>query len=239
MNPKTINEKKILVVVPARAGSKGLPNKNILICAGKPLIAWTIEAASRSRYVGHILVSTDSESIASVAREYGAWVPFIREPHLAEDDSSVIDVLKNSLEQAEKLGVSYDYVMLLQPTSPLRATEHINKAFEMFLLKSKAPYDTLVSVKTIDNKMHWLMGEKEDTGYLYSLTGLDMTNPRRQKLPKCYLPNGAIYLAKSKTFSGFYSEQTIPYIMDEESSLDVDYLDDLQNAEKILNENQS
>ncbi len=103
-----------MAIVPARSGSKGLPNKNVLYCAGKPLIAWTIDAASKSKYIDCVLVSTDSESIANIARRYGAWVPSLRGAHLAKDDSSVIDVVKNAISEAESHGKSFEYIALFR-----------------------------------------------------------------------------------------------------------------------------
>lgn len=232
-----ISNRSILAIVPARAGSKGLTNKNILDCAGKPLIAWTIEAACESSYVDRVLVSTDSGSIADTARKYGAWVPFLRDLDLAKDDSSIVDVVNDTLSQLEILGEFYDYVVLLQPTSPLRNSEHINSAFEEYFLKAKTEDDTLVSVKEIEKKTHWIKGIDHESGYLYSLTGLDLENPRRQMLPNCYFPNGAIYIARSHNFTGYYGSKTIPFIMNEESSTDIDYIEDLKKAEKLLQYN--
>ena len=197
------------------------------------MIAWTIDAASKSKYVDCVLVSTDSESIANIARRYGAWVPSLRDAHLAKDDSSVIDVVKNAISEAESHGKSFEYIALLQPTSPLRNTEHIDRAFEK-LVRSSTADDTLVSVKRMDDKLNWVMGRDKESGYLYSLNGLDMTNPRRQELPTCYLPNGAIYMARSESFSGFYNTHTLPFIMDGESSIDIDYLEDFERATDIL-----
>ncbi len=231
---QTITENSILAIVPARAGSKGLPGKNIMDCAGKPLIAWTLQAAQQSSYIDRVLVSTDSCDIADIAQKYDAWVPYLRDQELARDDSSIVDVVRDALNHVNSLGLSYDYVALLQPTSPLRETQHINSAFETLLSNSKEGSETLISVKRMDEKMHWLMATDPGNGYLYSLSGLDMTNPRRQELPLCFIPNGAIYLARCKNFDGFYGSQTFPYIMDEESSLDIDYEEDLSKAIEIL-----
>ncbi len=234
-NEKSISEPSILAIIPARAGSKGLPNKNILDCGGKPLIAWTIEAARHSKFISRVLVSTDCKKTAEISRKSGAWVPFLRDPELARDDSSIIDVVRDVLFRVKSLGENYDYIALLQPTSPLRDTQHINKAIEDFLSNSKNGTEALVSVKKMDEKMHWIMARNLKSGYLYTLSGLDMTNPRRQELPECFIPNGAIYLTKSESFDGFYGAHTIPFVMDEQSSLDIDYKDDLSKANEVLN----
>jgi len=223
--------------VPARAGSKGLPNKNVLPCAGKPLIAWTIEAAVSARHIKSVLVSTDSPEIADVARKYGAWVPFMRNPDLATDEASMVDVIKDVLRQMEIQGFSFDLVALLQPTSPLRNSTHIDKACEEFIRRASDSEDTLASVMAIDRKYNWIFGRDEKHGHLYSLTGLDMTNPRRQELTDCFIPNGAIFIADASNFSGFYGKRVFPYIMDERSSMDIDYLEDLKKAEKLLSQN--
>jgi len=115
-----IDSISILAVIPARFGSKGLPRKNILDCAGKPLIAWSIEAALKSKYVTQVLVTTDSEEVANIAKKYGAWVPSLREAYLAQDQSSITEVVKDVLNNMAT-GFSYDLIVLLQPTSPFGA----------------------------------------------------------------------------------------------------------------------
>ena len=130
-----INNKSILVVIPARGGSKGLPDKNIMPLAGKPLIEWTIEVARESKYIDRFILSTDSEEIADVARSYQCEVPFMRPQELATDDASGNDVVIHALEY---IGEKYNLVMVLQPTSPLRKTEDIDQALEI-MEKENAP----------------------------------------------------------------------------------------------------
>lgn len=218
-----------LAIIPARSGSKGLPGKNIAPCAGKPLIHWTIEAASQCKYIDKVLVSTDAEEIADVAVAGGAWAPFLRSADLAQDDSSILDVVKEVLV---RLSDQYrpDLVVLLQPTSPLRDAQHLNQAFQRYFTQRETDLNTMVSVSQVDSKILWALGVDKQSGYAYSHFGLDLTNPRRQALADCYLPNGAIYIAPAKNFSGFYGPNIIPYQMDEMSSLDVDYQEDLDRA---------
>lgn len=124
--------KTILAIIPARGGSKGLPRKNILDCAGKPLLAWSVEAAKNSKYVDRVMVSTESQEIADVAMEYGAWVPFLRPSELADDESTLEDAVKDIIVRLRGT-YEFDYVMALQPTSPLRTSKHIDEAVEKFL----------------------------------------------------------------------------------------------------------
>ena len=223
----------ILAIIPARSGSKGLPGKNIIECAGKPLIAWSIEAAIKSKYISDVLVSTDTEDIASVAKIYGAWVPFLRDTLLAEDDSNMNDVVNDVLKNIDDKSI-YDLVILLQPTSPLRMVQHIDDAIETYLKKKKSDSDTLVSVYEIDPKCLLAFGIDEDGGNIYSHFEVDLVNPRRQSLPKCYSPNGSIYISSIDNFSGFYSKNTIPFIMSKDVSIDIDYRADLECATKLL-----
>jgi len=231
-----IQERSILAIIPARSGSKGLPGKNIIDCAGKPLIAWSIEAALESKYITQVLVTTDSEKIAERAKNYGAWVPFLRRQDLAQDDSSITDVVKDVLNNIEVQRFNYKMVVLLQPTSPLRTTQHIDDAIELYLEKKKSNSDTLVSVCQEDSKGLLLFGIDGGSDYLYSHFGLDLTNPRRQDLPECYIPNGSIYIAQTDSFYGFYSKNIIPFIMNKDISVDIHYADDLKIAENILAE---
>lgn len=228
---------KTLAIIAARGGSKGLPNKNILDCAGKPLIAWTIEAALQSQHVDCVFVSTDSQAIADVAVQNGAWVPFLRSSGLADDKSSVIDVIKDVVARLKEQSHEFDYVLLLQPTSPLRTAQQIDQAVEKYFSEKTDDADTLISVKKIDSKFLWMLGEEGSSGYLFNHCHVDLNdNSRRQSLPECYIPNGAIYLAKIDGFNGFYGKQTRAYVMDDLSSMDIDYQEDLDRAARNLAE---
>lgn len=225
--------KRILAVIPARGGSKGLPRKNILNCAGKPLLAWTVEAAQKSTYVDRVLVSTESQEIADVAETCGAWVPFLRPAALAQDESTLEQVVKDIIDKLQG-SYEFDYVMALQPTSPLRTSLHIDQAVEKFFAEKKSDADTLISVQKIGSKILWALGEKSETGYLYSHFDKSLSSARRQMLPECFTPNGAIYLAKVKGFDRFYGERTLSYLMDDVASMDVDYQEDLDCAANLL-----
>ena len=144
-----INGKSVLAVIPARGGSKGLPRKNIKDLAGKPLIAWSIDAAKKSKYIDRCIVSTDDKSVAETSKQHGSIVPFMRPPELATDDANSNDVILHALEM---LGDPYDIVMLLQPTSPLRKSEDIDHALE-FVQGNNVP--TVVSVCSSNKPLHW------------------------------------------------------------------------------------
>ena len=229
-----ISDTSILAIIPARSGSTGLPGKNIIDCCGKPLIAWSIDAALKSKYVHRVLVTTDTVEIAKVAKSYGAWVPFLRNKSLAQDDSSITDVVRDVLSNTEVQGFNYKVVVLLQPTSPLRTAQYIDDAIELYLEQNKSNSDTLVSVYRVDSKGLLAFGINNDSGNLYSHFGLDLVNPRRQDLPECYMPNGSIYISQTDKFCGFYSENTIPFVMDNNISIDIDYADDLEIASALL-----
>ena len=148
----------LLAVIPARSGSKGLPSKNILDCAGRPLIAWTVEAAKKSQYIDEVLVSTDSERIAHISIEYGASVPSLRPGYLALDHSSLLEVIQYSWETfRQQDGRHHDYLVVLQPTSPLRSHSHIDEAINSFFQRRGKNSTTLASVYEVSQKSGWLM----------------------------------------------------------------------------------
>jgi CMP-N-acetylneuraminic acid synthetase len=230
--------RSLLAVIPARSGSKGLPNKNIANCLGKPLIHWTIEAAKKSSYVDKLCISTDSEKIALVSRQAGGNVPFMRPKHLAGDDSSLLDVVKHAWESCtDEGGNQYDYVLVLQPTSPLRNERHINAAIETFFKLVKNDSDKLASVYEVSQKYGWLMNLNSQNGYINFCMNVTSKNPQRQKLEKYFLPNGAIFIIKgSEIEKGFYSANTIPFVMSINDSIDIDSVEDLILACKYLDE---
>ena len=226
------NAKKILAFIGARAGSKGFKDKNIADFAGKPLIHWTIQAAKESRHIDRVIVSTDGEEIAKIAQEAGADVPFLRPADLARDESAIDDALRHGLQWLKSHdNDSYDYLVLLQPTSPLRTSRHIDQAIEQYFQNKKTDKDTLVSVYAASQKMGWLM-EVKSSGYIdFCLDAMKNDKEcRRQNLREYYLPNGAIYIASVKTLldSGFYSGHAIAFIMAPNESIDIDTLEDFQ-----------
>jgi CMP-N,N'-diacetyllegionaminic acid synthase len=229
------NDKKVLAVIPARGGSKRLPNKNILDLAGKPLIAWTIEAAKKSKYIDTLIVSTDSQKIAKVCEKYGAKVPFMRPKELATDTANSIDVILHAIDFYKKLGLNYEYIILLQPTSPLRTAEDIDDAFESFGEDTKA----VVSVCETEHPPLWSNTLPEDLS-MKDFIRLKIKNKRSQDLPTYYRLNGAIYIADveyMKINNGFIGEKTKAFIMPQERSVDIDSMVDFYFTEYLIKKN--
>ena len=224
--------KKFLAIIPARGGSKGIPNKNIMAISGKPLIAYTIDAGKKSKYIDELIVSTDSEVIKVIAQQYGAKVPFLRSEELSNDTSKSIDVVIHSIDFYRKNNVSFDYVILLQPTSPLRTFKHLDEAIEK-LIESKST--SLVSVcEASENPVLMRSIENEKLKEVISFEG---TNLRRQDLPTFYIFNGALYINSNDMLVNekkFVDENTIPYVMNKESSIDIDTMLDARLVELII-----
>ena len=216
---------KILGIIPARGGSKGIPKKNIKLLNGKPLIAYTIEAALASN-LDRVIVSTDCEEIAGISKEYGAEV-IIRSFNLAEDTTPTLPVLQHVVS---KLEVEFDAVMTLQPTSPLRTLEDINKSIEIFSSDKEA--DSLVSVVEVP---HSYMPEK-----LMSLNGKYLTGnsqvKRRQEVSTIYARNGAaIYITKTEKLSEYiFGGKILPYFMSKIKSFDIDDIEDWKIVERLI-----
>ena len=225
------NNKKVLAVVPSRAGSKRLPHKNILELSGKPLIAWSIEAGLESEYIDQVVVSTEDETIANIAKEYGAEVPFLRPVELASDKARTIDVLTYTVNKLHEAGDIYDYLVLLQPTSPLRTAIHINEAFDVL---SNPKATGVISVCSVNHPVEWTNILPED-GCMDDFNKSIDINKRSQDYSKRYQLNGAIYIVDIKKL---LSEKTLflkagiySYIMGYRESIDVDTIDDFHVAE--------
>ena len=224
--------KTFLAIIPARGGSKRLPRKNLLDLCGKPLIAWSIEAALKSKYISKVIVSSDDEEILNIAKEYKA--DFIKRPdELASDTATTFDALKHTLENVEK----YDYVVLLQPTSPLRSEKHIDEAIE--LLKEKNA-DAIISVCEMEHSPLWSNTLDENLDMSNFLRD-EVLNKRSQDLPKYYRLNGAIYICKTDKLlenKGFFLKENIyAYKMNKKHSVDIDEEIDFIIAEKLMQHN--
>lgn len=224
---------RVLAIIPARGGSKGLPGKNILPLAGKPVIAWTIEAARQSRFVDRVIVSTDSLEIAAVAEQHGAEVPFLRPAELAGDQAKSFDVLLHAIDWQQQLDLGYDLVICLQPTSPLRNGEDIDHAIELYRTRAA---DAVVSVCETDHHPWW-SNILPENGNMADFLRPEALNSNRQELPAFYRLNGAIYLASPdylKANGSFYGDGTFAYEMPKRRSIDIDDAFDLQLAEVLL-----
>jgi CMP-N,N'-diacetyllegionaminic acid synthase len=226
-----IGEGELLAIIPARGGSKRLPRKNILDLAGKPLIAWTIESALDSKYIDRVMVSTDYQEIANVSQKYGAEVPFIRPHQLALDSSTSIDVVMHLLDQLKELDAQYEYVILLQPTSPLRTVQNIDESIELIEEKN---IDAVISVCKTEHSPLWSNKIPAD-GSLVNFLDENILNKRSQDLEQYYRLNGAIYLCNTKRLlkekAFFLSSNCIAYEMDQKNSIDIDTEIDFSLAE--------
>ncbi|NRS49390.1 cytidylyltransferase domain-containing protein [Brevibacillus sp. HB2.2] len=226
-----INDKKVLAIIPARGGSKGVPRKNIRVLSGKPLIVWTIEAAKKSLYIDRVIVSTDDEEIAEVAREWGCEVPFLRPSEFAQDHTPGIDPVLHAMEMLP----GYDYAILLQPTSPLRITEDIDACLEHCV---KQGANACVSVTLTDKSPYWMYHLSETNGLLPVLQS-EQPVLRRQDAPDVYVLNGAVYVARSTWLQQtrtYLQAETIGFVMPKERSFDIDTQFDFTFAETIMNE---
>lgn len=228
-----IHSKKILAIIPARGGSKGIPNKNIKNLKGKPLIAWTIGCAIESKVFSKIIVSTDSEEIAKVSRKYGADVPFMRPSQLATDSAKGMDVIIHAMEWFERNGECFDYIVLLQPTSPLRSSEDIVNAVVMCIDKNA---NAVVSTVECEHHPLWSNILPSDLSMVNFILP-EVLNKNREELPKYYRLNGAVYVAKwgyLKNTNNWFSDRTYAYIMLQERSVDIDSIVDFRLAESLL-----
>lgn len=219
-------DKSFLVVIPARGGSKGIPRKNIIDVAGKPLIKYSIDVALESKYVDRVVVTTENEEIAKVAAESGADVPFLRPAELATDTAKTIDALVHAVEALKEQGNTYDYVVLLQVTQPLREPFHIDEAIEKIVGENA---DSLVSISPVEEHPI-LMRQINDKGELSNLLPVNST-VRRQDFPNYYKVNGSIYINKiDENLNGDLSlnDNKIPYIMETKYDVDIDEPFDLE-----------
>ena len=223
-------QKKIIAIIPARSGSKGLKDKNIKLLNGKPLIAYTIQSALESEMFDEIIVSTDSEEYAGIARKYGAKVPFLREGRLATDNATSEDVIEDVLKKMKDRGKEFDYFMLLQPTSPLRTSKNICESINLLYEKQA---NAIVSMCECEHPTKWNKELSEDR----CLDGLFFNVKRRQEEKKTYRLNGAIYIANVSYFleyKSFYKKNSFAYIMKQNESIDIDNLYDFKYAELVM-----
>ena len=222
---------RVLAIIPARGGSNGIKNKNIKNLCGNPLIAWTIQRANKSKFIDKVVVSTDSKKIASVAKKYGALVPFIRPKKYATDKAHDFVVLNHAINFFKAKGEKFDYVLMLQPTSPLRELKDINNSIKKTL---KENIDSLVSVSKV---------ETQHPRFIYSIKNKDSLVPflkkndnpamRRQDIESLYFLDGSIYISKIKTlmkYKTFYHNKTKAYEVPKWKSLEIDDIEDLNLA---------
>jgi CMP-N,N'-diacetyllegionaminic acid synthase len=222
-----------IAIIPARSGSKGLRDKNIKLLNGKPLIAYTIEAALMSNMFDEIFVSTDSDEYAKIARKYGANIPFLRSEELSSDSASSWDVVREALSRFLEFGRKYDTFALLQPTSPLRTSDDILNAFQIM---SDKKANAVVAVCEVDHSPLWCNTLPED-GSLCGFLNKELITKPRQQLKTFYRINGALYIVNTSYFnniSNIYESDCYAYIMDKRKSIDIDDQIDFDMAITLL-----
>jgi CMP-N,N'-diacetyllegionaminic acid synthase len=226
---------RILALIPARGGSKGVPGKNIKLLNGKPLLAYTAEIALQSKLLAEVIVSTEDEQICDLAKSLGLQVPFIRPVALAQDQTPTIDVIIHALEWYKKQTVFFDAVCLLQATSPFRTIDFLDKAIEKFM---KSDCDSLVSVQRVPHEFnpHWTF-EVNAEGNLKIATGEVEIIPRRQELPIAYHRDGSIYITKTAVLLKqhyLYGKSTTFIESDPDLHINIDTMQDWDKAEEMI-----
>lgn len=222
-----INNKKVLALIPARGGSKGIPNKNIIELNHKPLISYSIEAARMSKYIDRVMVSTDSSAIAQVAEKYGAYIPFMRPAVFASDWAATAEAVWYSVTRLKEMQEMFDILVLLQPTSPLRTVEDIDNALETFEQNDEKG---LVSISEVEESPYLIRTISNQ-----KMRKLIETNStiRRQDMPLYYKVNGSVYINRIDELNNHFSFNDNPnyYIMEKSHSVDIDEWVDLEIAE--------
>lgn len=228
---------RVLGIVPARGGSKGIPRKNIRLLGGKPLLQYTAEAAKQATRLERTLLSTDDREIAELGERLGLWVPFLRPPELARDDTPTLDVLLHLVEWLHQNGMGYDAYCLLQPTTPFRTVQEIDAAVEL-LAQSDA--DAVVSVIPVPKHYHpaWQMKIAGDGALvLWNDGSLNHIVTRRQDLSQTYIRSGSIYVMRDATLrekKSLYGDKCLPFLVSTDRHINLDMLDDWARAEEML-----
>ncbi len=223
-----INGEKILAIIPARGGSKGVPGKNIRLLNGKPVIAWTIEAAHNANYLDRVIVSSDCEAIIHTAQTYGCETPFVRDAQLAQDHTPMMDVIFDAIHRCP----GYEWTVLLQATSPLRQADDIDNAIRCCIEHNA---HSCVSVCKAQENPHWMYTLSPDNKMQPLMK--ENTSTRRQDLPDFYSLNGAIYIARTDWLfhnRNFLSPETIAYVMPPDRSVDIDTESDFLYLQMLL-----
>lgn len=224
-----IHNKSVLAIIPARGGSKGIPRKNIRLLAGKPLIAWTIEEAKKSKYIDRLILSSEDEEIIEVAKNYGCEVPFVRPKELSKDETPGIEPVLHAIENLSE----YNYIVLLQPTSPLRNIQDIDQAIEKCDQNNGI---AVVSVTESDKSPYW-MYNLESNEIMKPIINVTEFPIRRQDAPKSYVLNGAVYVATCENIiseKSFFQRKNIAFIMPKERSIDIDSQVDIDICEALI-----
>lgn len=226
---------KVLGIVPARGGSKGIPRKNLALLSGKPLLAYTAEAARGARLLGRVVLSTDDEEIASVGRSCGLDVPFMRDPELARDDTPGIVVAQDVVRRLEADGDRYDAVFILQPTSPLRRAEDIDGSIRLL---DETGADSVIAFVSVGDKHPARMKFIDEQGWIVNPPFAEAyEGQRRQELPKLYLREGSVYLTRRDILmerNSLQGSRCRPWLVEVERACNIDEPLDLVLAEALL-----
>ncbi len=232
-----IEGKSVLAVIPARGGSKGLPGKNLREINGKPLIGWPIGAAKGSQYVDRIIISTESQEIANQALEMGADVPFLRPDDLASDEATTISVIEHVINLLSRMGENYDYLLLLEPTSPLTESADIDNALTT-LENNRLIADSIVGVSKVEAAHPFFDVKIGENGLLEPYIRQSFSAPvRRQDLPDVYFFEGSLYISDMNILlekRTFYHERTLPFVVPRWKAFEIDELLDLICVEAIM-----
>ncbi len=231
-----IYNKKVLCIIPARGGSKGIPRKNIIEIDGKPLVAYSIECAKESRYIDSVVVSTDDEEIAAVSKAWGAEVPFLRPKELAHDTSKTIEAVLFTVDELQKRTCIFDILVLLQPTQPLRTAVQVDEAIRLFMEKQ----EDVVSLSAVSEHPVLMRKLDETTQNVKPLLSQNST-VRRQDMETFFIVNGAIYVNGIQNLSKetSFNDNPIGYVMNESITVDIDDELDLRWARFLLNKGKS
>ena len=226
---------RVLGVIPARGGSKGVPRKNIQMLRGKPLLAYTAAAALASRRLSRVVLSTEDEEIADIGRRCGIEAPFPRPPELARDESPMLPVVQHAVRFLEEAGERYDAVCPLQPTNPLRTAEDIDACIQLLETSEADAVVTMLPVPAEFNP-HWVYFADGD-GLLRLSTGEAAPIPRRQELPPAFHREGSVYVTRRDVLmeqNSFYGARLLGYVMDAARSVNIDTPEDWRRAEALL-----
>lgn len=223
---------RILGLIPARGGSKGIPRKNIKVLQGKELIRYSIEVALACPLLDQVMVSTEDQEIAKLSVAAGAEVPYLRPASLAADDSPTIDTLIHALNYFEENNNSFDAICLLQPTVPFRDLSDLNAAIQKFI-DSKA--DSLITVREVPHvyNPHWIYEKNKKTGYLHLAMGEEKIIARRQELPKAYHRDGSVYITKKEVIlfqQSIYGKKIVHHMMENSPNINIDTMADWEQA---------
>ncbi|MDN5067873.1 acylneuraminate cytidylyltransferase family protein [Aliarcobacter butzleri] len=228
--------KTFLGIIPARGGSKGLPGKNIKELCGKPLIAWSIESGLKSKYLDEVMITTDSKDIADIAKQYGANVPFLRPDALASDTATSFDAIKHTIEfYKNEFDKEFDYIVLLEPTSPLREEGDIDKMIEK-IIKDEDNFDSIVSIGEVAEHPSIMKQIVSENNILPFCIELEQT-ARRQDNKKAYFPYGVAYIVKTKSLleeKTFYTDRNTFYEIKRYQCYEIDDIYDFLAIENIM-----